>query len=99
MSSFDSILFSLSLTDNTWNDANWEYTGVKDIRPSLEGLPEKEQLRMMRKNLGRYAEWHCKAPGRQWKTMRLVEDPDGNVRMETNWHLSQDGREVMNDME
>ena len=47
MTNFDAMILSLTRSNNTWNCPNWEYSGIKDIHPSLEGLSVKEQLKVM----------------------------------------------------
>jgi hypothetical protein len=62
MDRFDVILLGLT-SNETWNNPNWDYSGIQDIKPSLEGLSVKERLGVLRKYHGRFAEWRCKTPG------------------------------------
>ena len=84
MESFDAVLLSLS-SNELWNNQNWEYSGVQYIKPSLEGLSVKEQIKAIRKYHGRYVEWRCKQKGQEWKTLRLLETSDRKVSLEKNW--------------
>lgn len=85
MTIFDSMINILSASNNTWGNPNWEYSGIKDVQPSIDGLSEKEKLEVLRKNHGRYAEWRSKEPGKEWRYIRLIEEPNGSVRCISNF--------------
>lgn len=89
MTNFEAMIISLTRSNNTWDCLNWEYSGIKDIHPSLEGLSVKEQLKVMRKYHGRYVEWRNKEPGQEWKYIKLVEEPNGNVVCISNFKRGQ----------
>lgn len=84
MDNFDLVLFSLS-TKELWNNSNWEFVGIHDIKPPMEELSVQNRLEVLRGYHGRVAEWKCKIKGQEWKIATLTENPDRTVVLSKNW--------------